>query len=79
MQFVACKTVREYNRNQEKIKQFLLTEKKQAKQSQKKHQLERPRCTDNVNDMHYNPQPGPSHQPDNPGPSKTKPQERKRN
>ena len=52
MQFVACKTVREYNRNQEKIKQFLLTEKKQAKQSQQKHQLERPRCTDNVNDIH---------------------------
>ena len=25
MQFVACKTVREYNRNQEKRKQFLLT------------------------------------------------------
>ena len=78
MQFVACKTVREHNRNQEKIKQFLLTEKKQAKQSQQKHQLERPRCIDNVNDIHYNPQPGLSHQPDIPGPRKTKPQERKR-
>ena len=30
MQFVACKTIRDYNRNQEKIKQFLLTERKQA-------------------------------------------------
>ena len=28
MHFVACKTVREYKRNQEKIKEFLLTEKK---------------------------------------------------
>ena len=33
MQFVACKTVREYNRKQEKIKQFLLTKKRQAKQA----------------------------------------------
>ena len=31
MHFVACKTVREYNRNQEKIKEFLLTEKKNQK------------------------------------------------
>ena len=39
MQFVACKTVREYNRNQDKIKQFLLTERRQAKQEQLKAQI----------------------------------------
>ena len=50
MQFVACKTVREHNRNQEKVMQFLLTEKRRAKQSQQKHQLERPECMDNTSD-----------------------------
>ena len=78
MQFVACKTVREYNRNQEKIKHFLLTEKRQAKQSQQKHQLERPECTDNTNELIYLNEPGPSHQLDIPGASKRKPQQRKR-
>ena len=39
MQFVACKTVRQYNRNQDKIKQFLLTGKRQAKQEQLKAQI----------------------------------------
>ena len=34
MQIVACKTVREYNRNQEKIKHFLLSAKRKAKQAQ---------------------------------------------
>ena len=34
MQFVLFKTVRVYNRNQEKIKPFLITEKRQAKQTQ---------------------------------------------
>ena len=77
MHFVACKTVREYNRNQE-IKQFLLTEKKQAKQSQQKHQLETPERTYNTSELQYPSQPGPSHQFDIPGPSKTKPQQRKR-
>ena len=42
MHFVASETVREYNRNQEKMKQFLLTEKRQAKQSKQKDQLDRP-------------------------------------
>ena len=78
MHFVACKTVREYNRNQEKIKQFLLTEKKQAKQSQQKHQLERPERTYNTSGLQYPSQPGPSHQFDIPGPSKTKPQQHER-
>ena len=78
MQFVACKTVREYNRNQEKIKQFLLTEKKQAKQSKQKFQLEKPKRTDHTSELQYPSQPGPSHQFDIRGPSKTKPQQRKR-
>ena len=78
MQFVACKTVREYNRNQEKIKQFALTEKKQAKQSQRKHQWERPERTDNTSELQYPSQPGPSQQFDIPGLSKTKPPQRKR-
>ena len=39
MHFVAGQTVREYNRNQEKIKEFLLTEKETNKQAQiKKNQ-----------------------------------------
>ena len=78
MYFVACRTVREYNRNQENIKQFLLTEKKQAKQSQQKHQLERPERTYNTSELQYPSQPRPSHQFDISGPSKTKPQQRKR-
>ena len=43
MHFVACKTVREYNRNQEKLKYFLLTEKKLAKQFKQRDQLDRPK------------------------------------
>ena len=73
MQFVACKTVREYNRNQEK-----LTEKRRAKQSQQKHQLEKPECMDNTSELHYPNEPGPSHKLDITGPSKRKPQQRKR-
>ena len=33
--FVACKTVREYKRNQEKIKEFLLTERRKARRNNK--------------------------------------------
>ena len=36
--FVACKTVRDYKSNQEKIKEFLLTEKKTNKKIQPKDQ-----------------------------------------
>ena len=45
--FVACKTVREYKRNQEKIKEFLLTEKKnnQKTQSKEKQQEHNPVTT----------------------------------
>ena len=78
MQFVACKTVREYNRNQEKIKQFLLTEKRRAKQSQQKHQLQRLECMDNTSEIHHPNELGPSHQLDIPEPSKRKPQQHKR-
>ena len=38
--FVACKTVREYKRNQEKIKEFLLTEKKNNQKTQSKEKQE---------------------------------------
>ena len=78
MHFVACKTVREYNRNQEKIKQFLLTEKRQAKQLQQKHQLGRQEDPSNDNATICHSQPGPSHQPDIPGPSNRDPPQRKR-
>ena len=78
MQFVACKTVREYNRKQEKIKQFLLTEKKQAKQTRQKHQMDKSQCSNTVYDPNDNCQTGTSYQQENPGPSKAKPQERKR-
>ena len=78
MQIVACKTVREYNRNQEKIKQLLLTEKRRAKQSQQRHQLERPECMYNASELHYPNEPGPSHKLYIPGPGKRKPQQRKR-
>ena len=40
MHFVACKTVREYNRNREKIRKFCLEEKKQL-QAQEKDQEQR--------------------------------------
>ena len=71
MHFVACKTVREYNRNQEKIKAFLLTEKKNTQKNQN---------SENANDNStgpqiFNDQPGPSKpqrsniQMDQPGPS----------
>ena len=53
--FVACKTVREYKRNQEKIKEFLLTEKKTNKKTQPKDKQKE--CI-----------PGPSTQMDQPGP-----------
>ena len=56
--FLACKTVREYNRNQEKIKEFLLAEKKNIRQAQIREQQEE--CT-----------PGPSFQKNQPGPSST--------
>ena len=78
MHFVACKTVREYNRNQEKIKQFLLTEKKQTKQSKQKDQLDRPEEPTNINEANFYSQPGPSHQLDNPGPNNRNPPQRKR-
>ena len=85
MHFVACKTVREYNRNQEKIKQFLLTEKKQLKQSKQKNQLDRPEEQTNTNEAHFYSQPGPSYsQPgpsyhfDTPGPNNRFPSQRKR-
>ena len=58
MRFVACKTVREYNRNQGKIKQFLLTEKKNVRQAQIREQQEE--CV-----------PGPPFQVDQPGPNST--------
>ena len=77
MHFVACKTVREYNRNQGK-KQFLLREKRQAKQSKQKGQLYRPEEPTNKNETHYHSQPGPSHQIDIPGPSNRNPPQRKR-
>ena len=35
MHFVACKTVREYNRNREKIRKFCLEEKKQLQVQEK--------------------------------------------
>ena len=78
MQFVACKTVREYNRNQGK-KQFLFKEKRQAKQVQQKQslQLKRPESTDIASGLKDPNEPGPSHQQDIPGPSKRKPQQRK--
>ena len=76
--FVACKTVREYNRNQEKIKQYLLTEKRQVKQSKQKDQLERPEEPTNINETHYHSQTGPSHQLDIPGQSNKNPPQRKR-
>ena len=75
MHFVACKTVREYNRNQEKIRQFLLTEKKLAKQSKQKDQLDRPEEPTIINDFHS--QPGPSHQLDIPGPNNRNQPQRK--
>ena len=78
MHFVACKTVRDYNRNQEKIKQFLLTEKKQFKQSKQKGQLDRPEEPTNINKAHFYSQPGPSHQLDIPGPNNRNPPQRKR-
>ena len=78
MHFVACKTVREYNRNQEKIKQFLLTEKKQYKQSKQKDQLDRPEEPTNINEAHFYSQPGPSHQLEIPGPNNRNPPQRKR-
>ena len=85
MHFVACKTVREYNRNQEKIKQFLLTEKKQLKQSKQKNQLDRQEEQTNTNEAHFYSQPGPSYsQPgpsyhfDTPGPNNRFPSQRKR-
>ena len=78
MHFVACKTVREYNRNQEKIKQFLLTEKKQTKQSKQKDQLDSPEEPTNINEAHFYSQPGPSHQLDIPGPNNRNPPQRKR-
>ena len=78
MHFVACKTVREYNGNQEKIKHFLLTEKRQSKQSEKKDQVDRPEKPNNINKTHYHSQPGPSHQLDIPGPSNRNPPQRKR-
>ena len=56
--FVACKTVREYKRNQEKIKEFLLTEKKTNKKTHPKEQQNE--CI-----------PGPSTQMDRPGQSET--------
>ena len=58
MHFVACKTVREYKRNQEKIKEFLLTEKKTVKKNQLDQQQNE--CI-----------PGPSSLMDQPGPSGT--------
>ena len=78
MHFVACKTVRDFNRNQEKIKQFLLTEKKLAKQSKQKDQLDRPEEPTNINETHFHSQPGPSHQLDIPGPNNRNPPQRKR-
>ena len=55
MHFVACKTVREYNRNQEKIKAFLLTEKKNQK-----NQLNK-KLTDHAPESQFHmDQPGPS-------------------
>ena len=54
MHFVACKTVREYNRNQEKIKEFLLTEKKNQK-----NQLNK-KLTDHAPESQFHmDQPGP--------------------
>ena len=78
MHFVACKTVREYNRNQEKIKQFLLTETKQFKQSKQKDQLDRPEEPTNINEAHFYSHPGPSHQPDIAGSNNRNPPQRKR-
>ena len=78
MHFVACKTVREYIRNQEKMKQFFLTEKKQFKQSKQKDQLERPEEPTNINEAHFYSQPGPSHKLDIPGPNNRNPPQRKR-
>ena len=71
MHFVACKTVREYKRNQEKIKEFLLTEKKNNQKNQFSKKL-----TDHTpeSQFHMDP-PGPSRaqesklQKDKPGPS----------
>ena len=55
MHFVRCKTVREYNRNQEKIKEFLLTEKKNQK-----NQLSK-KLTDHAPESQFHmDQPGPS-------------------
>ena len=56
--FIACKNVREYKRNQEKIKEFLLTDKKTNKKTQPKEQQNE--CF-----------PGPSTQMDQPGPGRT--------
>ena len=56
--FVACKTVREHKRNQEKMKEFLLTEKKNNKKTHPEEQ--RNECIR-----------GPSTQMDQPGPSET--------
>ena len=78
MHFVACKTVREYNRNQEKIKHFLLTEKKQSKQSKQRDQLDKPEDQTNINEPHFYSQPGPSHQLDIPGPDNRNPPQQKR-
>ena len=71
MHFVACKTVREYNRNQEEIKAFLLTEKKNAQKNQN-----RQNAIDNSTGPQIpNDQAGPSKpqrsniQMDQPGPS----------
>ena len=79
MHFVACKTVREYKRNQEKIKEFLLTEKKNQKAQGKTKQKETEQLT-TTTDMD---QPGPSkstwtcEQPCATGATKTNKQRRK--
>ena len=64
--FVACKTVKEYNRNQEKIKEFLLTEKKNIRQAQIREQQEE--CI-----------PGPPFQVNQPGPNSTQQTQRTKN
>ena len=80
MHFVACKTVREYKRNQEKIKEFLLTEKKNQKNQLSKkltdHTPESQFHMDHTPESQFHmEQPGPSRtqesklQKDQPGPS----------
>ena len=73
MHFVACKTVREYKRNQEKIKEFLLTEKKKNQKTQNNEKQPEHIFGPQI----HMDQPGPSRtqgnklQMDQPGPSGT--------